>query len=153
MGASAALLLVACGSRTGLRTTGDATPSSVGGVVLNSCAPNDAPALWFSLGASTGTSTPTCQVPGISAGVSILIWNPIPQGPGTFAIGDGSFSSGSSGYVCDAAQTCGMATGTLVLTELTATSASGSYTLTNATQTVSASFEGIEVCASPALCG
>ena len=147
-----ASVVIACGARTGLRTTGDAAPPAalVDGIVLKACAPNDGPALSFSL----GTPVPSCQIPGIGTGVIILIWNPLPTGPGTFTIGDGSFTSGSSGYVCESKNTCAQASGgTLVLTELTPTSASGSYTLTTTSGTTSASFEGVAVCPNAEMCG
>jgi hypothetical protein len=149
-----ASLIVACGARTGLRTTSDASPSTelVDGVVLKACAPNDGPAFQFSL----GTPAPTCQVPGIAGGIGVIviIWKPLPQGPGTFTIGDGSFASGSGAVVCDAKNSCLMAaTGTLVLTSFTATSASGSYTLTTPKTTVSASFEDVDVCPNSEQCG
>jgi len=146
---AASLLLAACGARTGLRSTGDAStpPALVDGVVMKACAPNDGPALLFTLGKG-GSSAPTCQAPGVATGVIILIWSPLPAGPGTFAIGDGSFASGSNAYACTADSTCTQATGgTLVLTELGTTTASGSYSLTTPSGTVSASFEDITFCA------
>lgn len=119
---------------------------------MKACAPNDGPALLLTLGVGVD-AVPTCQVPGISTGVIILIWNPLPAAPGTFTIGDGSFASGSSAYVCSATNTCTQATGgTLVLTNITATSASGSYTLT-AGSTTSASFEDVDVCPNSEQCG
>ena len=120
---------------------------------MKACAPNDGPALLFSLGVGV-EAVPTCQVPGISTGVIILIWNPLPAAPGTFTIGDGSFVSGSSAFVCSAKNTCEQATGgTLVLTSFDATNASGSYTLTTATDTTSASFEDVDVCPNSEQCG
>jgi hypothetical protein len=152
VGVIAALLVVACGARTGLRTTGDASPATelVDGIVLKGCAPNDGPAFQFSL----GTPVPTCQVPGIATGVIVIVWSPLPMGPGTFAIGDGSFASGSGAVVCDAKNSCLTATsGTLVLTKLSSTATSGSYTLTTPKITVSASFEDVPICPLPEMCG
>src|SRR5207248_1225731 len=73
----AAVLVAGCGARTGLRTSSDAATSAslVDGIALRTCAPNDAPALSFSLSSSP---VPTCQVPGIGAGVIILVWDPMP---------------------------------------------------------------------------
>lgn len=148
---------LACGGRTQLRSTlGDAGASppaqQIGGDVLPACAPNDAPAYQFSF----GTPAPVC--PSSASGdssVLIEIWDPLPSGPGTYSFGDGSIASGGGAFVCTGPGACGAASqGTLVLTELTTTSASGSYALVMPDgTTVAASFSSVPVCSQLRMCG
>ena len=148
---------LACGGRTQLRgTLGDSgapTPGQqIGGDVLPACAPNDAPAYQFSF----GTPAPTC--PSSASGdqsVLIEIWAPLPAGPGTYTLGDGSLASGGGAFVCTGPGVCSAASqGTLVLTEFSTTSASGSYDLVMPDgTTVAASFSSVPVCSQLRMCG
>ena len=152
------LLLVACGARTdlgGQREDASAPATQSPGVVVNECAPNDGPQVTFVLPLE-GATLPACPSSlGGQGGFHISFWNPPPSAPGTYAIGDGSFASGSSATYCPLPPgPCTTADhGTFTLTELTS-EASGHFTVVLPDNTsMSGYFSKIPVCHNKTLCG
>jgi hypothetical protein len=155
-----AWLCLSCGARTDLGgTRGDASAPAVTelrGAVVNDCAPNDAPAIAFPLALPGAAVVPSCANSVVSAlSIRISIWGDIPKGPGTYALGDGSFASGSIAVYCPLQGQCVAAnSGTLVLTLLDGTSATGSFSLAMPDQTtMTGKFTAISVCHNPLTCG
>ncbi len=158
-----ALLLVACGGRTDLggghaSQTEDASQPQLQGVVVNDCAPNDGLAIAFALAFPGATVVPSCANSVVGEGsVRISFWGPPPSAPGTYAVGDGTFPSGSLAAYCPTGGTtqCVAAThGSFTLTEFTKTAASGSFSLVLPDQTiVTGSFSHIPLCNNSIMCG
>ena len=130
---------------------------AVDGIVLNNCAPNDAPALSFELGT---LPKPTCESPVFGAGtVMISLWAPLPQGPGTYPIVSEEPIGGSVALVCvTGTSDCSTADhGTLVLTEFDPASsdtAAGSYSVVMADGTTfTGSFSALTICHNFMGCG
>jgi hypothetical protein len=153
----------ACGGRSQLGgTLGDAAAvsppePSAGGAVHRDCAPNDGAAYTFALG---GPVAPTCSSTNVIPGsVHITIWSPLPSGPGTYPIGDGTFASGSTAIVCPTGPgPCTTAShGTLVLSAFAPSPSStiaGTYTLVMPDGTVvSTSFSDVVFCNDSPMCG
>lgn len=147
-------LALGCGARTDLggHVAADGGPVSTG-VVLNQCSPNDGLAISFILWEAGGA--PTCVLVG-PASVEITFWDPTPATPGNYTIGDGSFSSGSLAVYCppDGGGCVNATQGTLVLTEMTSTSASGTFSIVLSDSTiVTGTFDKLVFCNNPIMCG
>jgi hypothetical protein len=154
------LFVVACGGRTDLgghHADADASAlPTVPGVVVNDCAPNDAPAIAFAFAMPGATVVPSCPNSVVSAlSVRISFWSPIPKGPGEYAIASGSLESGSIAVYCPAKGQCIAADhGTLTLTDFSSVSAAGSFTLVMPDNTtIGGNFAEILVCQNPSMCG
>ena len=155
------LVLASCGARTDLGgQRGDASSAPPGtelqGVVVNDCAPNDGPAIAFALALPGATVIPSCPNSVVSAlSVRISIWIDPPTGPTTYALGSGSFSSGSIAVVCPFKGQCVAAnSGTLTLTTFDASSATGHFTLEMPdSTTMTGNFTAISVCHNITQCG
>jgi hypothetical protein len=133
------------------------SPQSVDGIVLNNCAPNDAPALSFELGTSP---EPTCDAPVFGVGtVMISLWAPLPVGPGTYPIASEDPLGGSVALVCaHGPSDCVTADhGTLVLTKFDPASsnlAAGSYSVVSSDgSTLTGSFSALTICHNFMGCG
>jgi hypothetical protein len=154
------VVLACCGARTDLGGQHDASSlpaTELHGVVVNDCAPNDGAAIAIALALPDATVVPVCANPVVSAlSIRISIWGPnIPNAPGTYSLGDGSFSSGSIATYCPLKGQCVAAThGTLTLTQFDATSATGFFTLAMPdSTTMTGNFTAIPLCHNATQCG
>jgi hypothetical protein len=153
-------LVVACAARTDLgghNNDASAPPGNeLHGVVMNDCAPNDGAAIAFALALPDATVVPSCANSVVSAlSVRVSIWNDIPTGPTTYALGGGSFASGSIAVYCPFKGQCVAAnSGTLTLTIFDATQATGSFSLQMPdSTTMTGNFTAISVCHNITQCG
>ncbi len=120
------LIALHCGGRTEL---GSPQPdASFDSVVMRWCGPADQSAVFFRF-----DPVATCELSGTLtvSGTGFVFYGPtLPNAPGDYAVGDGSSASTSGGFWCAAPQSCVTATsGTLTITEMTSTFATGSYVL------------------------